>query len=384
MKQKIKNMLRTATLKKSTGSPNANAWLFSSTDNKHFNYNSRYLFLYCMEHHPELELYYVINDPIFRRKLQKKYGEDYFIETESDEGMRKALSCGVWFTSAGLPLYGRGLNQKRRIVNLWHGVPLKKIALMDPNESPLQKLYFRELFSKNYTDLVTTSEQMGRIMQESFAVSPDIIRIWGQPRCDILFKNFDRNEYFRIIYADMVPVRKMVLYAPTFRTGEDICLFPFADFDREKLDRFLEEEQIMLCIRTHIRENTEHLPRESAYIRYLNEDRVEDIMEALAGFDLLITDYSSIYIDYMLLDKPLIFLPYDLEKYRQEHGFTLPYEEVTPGAKPKTMEAFMTELRRELAEDSRKEERRRVCERFHQNAYPCCEAICQAVREEMK
>lgn len=384
MKQKIKSMLKAAALKKSAGLPRGDAWLFSSTDNRHFNYNSRYLFLYCMEHHPELELYYVINDLVFRRKLQEEYGEKYFIETESEEGIKKALSCGVWFTSAGLPLYGLHLNRKRRIINLWHGIPLKKIALMDPNESSLQKLYFRQMFSKNYTDVVSTSEEMGKIMQESFAVSADKIKIWGQPRCDILFKNFDRNEYFRIIYADMLPIRKMVLYAPTFRTGEEVRLFPFSDFDREKLDRFLEKEGILLCIRTHIRENTEHLPRESAYIRYLNEDRVEDIMEALAAFDLLITDYSSIYIDYMLLDRPLLFLPYDLEKYRKEHGFTLPYEEVTPGIKPKSLEEFMTGLKRELEEDTLKEERHKVCGRFHQNVYPCCEKICRSVREEMK
>jgi CDP-glycerol glycerophosphotransferase len=385
MNQKIKSMLRAARLKKHTGDPDPDAWLFSSTDNSHFNYNSRYLFLYCMEHHPELRIYFVINDENLRVKLQKEYGADYFIETLSEEGIKKALSCGVWFTSAGLPVYGFGLNKKRRIINLWHGIPLKKIALMDPNESALQRLYFKKMFSENYTDLVTTSEEMSEIMQESFAVPAEKMRIWGQPRCDLLFKNFDRNEYFRIIYAgNMVPVKKMVLYAPTFRTGKDVQLFPFADFDREKLDVFLEKNQIMLCIRTHIRENTENLPAESAYVRYLNEDKAEDVMDVLSAFDLLITDYSSIYIDYMLLNRPMLFLPYDLEEYRKGHGFNLPYEEVTPGRKPADFKSFLKGLYTELEEDTMRIEREEVCRRFHQNAYPCCEAICQNVREELK
>ena len=47
--------------------------------------------------------------------------------------MLRALGAGVWFTSAGLPVYATGLRKGRMIVNLWHGVPLKKIALLDPN-----------------------------------------------------------------------------------------------------------------------------------------------------------------------------------------------------------------------------------------------------------
>lgn len=69
----------------------------------------------------------MINDPELRNSLSSKYGKQYFIETESIQGIRQALSAGVWFTSAGLPAYGTGLHKKRLIINLWHGVPLKKL-----------------------------------------------------------------------------------------------------------------------------------------------------------------------------------------------------------------------------------------------------------------
>ena len=81
-------------------------WIFSSVDNCYYNYNSRYLFEYVKEHLPQITPIFVINEEGLRRELSKKYGEQYFIETESKEGIRRVLEAGVWFTSAGLPVYG--------------------------------------------------------------------------------------------------------------------------------------------------------------------------------------------------------------------------------------------------------------------------------------
>ncbi len=81
----------------------------------------------------------------------------------------------------------------------------------------------------------------------------------------------------------------------------------------KRLQEFLEKHQSMLCIRMHLYEKEGYewlraLDHPGSRIRFLNEDRVEDIMEVLAMFDLLITDYSSIYIDYLLLERPMLFL----------------------------------------------------------------------------
>ena len=71
-------------------------WIFSSVDNCYYNYNSRYLFEYVKEHLPQITPIYVINEEGLRRELSKKYGEQYFIETESKEGIRRVLEAGVW------------------------------------------------------------------------------------------------------------------------------------------------------------------------------------------------------------------------------------------------------------------------------------------------
>ena len=131
MREKLKNFIQTLIYKNIYGiNPDKNIWIFSSTDNERYNYNSKYLFEYVLKNENDITPYFVINDDKLRERLQLEYGKDFFIETSSKEGIKKVLSGGVWFTSAGLPLYGTNLNKKRIIVNLWHGIPLKKIALI--------------------------------------------------------------------------------------------------------------------------------------------------------------------------------------------------------------------------------------------------------------
>jgi CDP-glycerol glycerophosphotransferase (TagB/SpsB family) len=65
----------------------------------------------------------------------------------------------------------------------------------------------------------------------------------------------------------------------------------------------------------------------------------------LPRLDALITDYSSIYFDYLLLDRPVLFFPYDLERYREdERGFYFEYEEVTPGPKARTFDELVSRI----------------------------------------
>ena len=273
--------------------PDPYVWVFSSTDNRHYNYNSRYLFEYVKEHVPEVTPLFVINDQELRQKLGDLYGRQYFIETETAEGIRRALSAGVWFTSAGLPVYGTGLLKGRRIINLWHGVPLKKIALLDPNLGKAAKIYFRKIFSENYTCILTTSQSLVPLMAESFAVEEKKIKVWGQPRNDGIFQKKDRDRILHKIYGKLPEYHRIVLYAPTFRDHGEVKLFPFRDFDRERLEDFLEKEKIILFLRTHIAEKAAAGPYLGERVRFMGEEQAEDVTGMLDIFDCLITDYSS-------------------------------------------------------------------------------------------
>ena len=375
---KAKNLLFTACLEHfGQIRPDSHIWLFSSTDNSHYNYNSRYLFEYVKENLPEITPLFVINDSELRNSLSSKYGKQYFIETENIQGIRQALSAGVWFTSAGLPAYGTGLHKKRLIINLWHGVPLKKIALLDPNLKKAARIYFKKIFSENYTCILTTSHELIPLMARSFAVSEDKIKVWGQPRNDGLFQKNDCREILGQLFPDLPEYTKTVLYAPTFRDYGQVQLFPFKDFDQEQLEAFLEEKNMLLFIRTHVAEQGSAAPYLGKRIRFLGNEQAEDVTGILNIFDCLITEYSSIYIDYLLTDKPMIFLPYDRQQYLDGHGMNFDYDDVTPGPKPETFNDFLDAL--SPKEDFWKSERTRVNRLFNEIQHPCAADICNKV-----
>lgn len=375
---KAKNLLFTACLEHfGQIRPDSHIWLFSSTDNSHYNYNSRYLFEYVKENLPEITPLFVINDPELRNSLSSKYGKQYFIETESIQGIRQALSAGVWFTSAGLPAYGTGLHKKRLIINLWHGVPLKKIALLDPNLKKAARIYFKKIFSENYTCILTSSHELIPLMARSFAVSEDKIKVWGQPRNDGLFQKNDCREILGQLFPDLPEYTKTVLYAPTFRDYGQVQLFPFKDFDQKQLEAFLDEKNMLLFIRTHVAEQGSAAPYLGKRIRFLGNEQAEDVTGILNIFDCLITDYSSIYIDYLLTDKPMIFLPYDRQQYLDGRGMNFDYDDVTPGPKPETFNDFLDAL--SPKEDFWKSERTRVNRLFNEIQHPCAADICNKV-----
>ena len=375
---KAKNLLFTACLEHfGQIRPDSHIWLFSSTDNSHYNYNSRYLFEYVKENLPKITPLFVINDPELRNSLSSKYGKQYFIETESIQGIRQALSAGVWFTSAGLPAYGTGLHKKRLIINLWHGVPLKKIALLDPNLKKAARIYFKKIFSENYTCILTTSHELIPLMARSFAVSEDKIKVWGQPRNDGLFQKNDCREILGQLFPDLPEYTKTVLYAPTFRDYGQVQLFPFKDFDQKQLEAFLDEKNMLLFIRTHVAEQGSAAPYLGKRIRFLGNEQAEDVTGILNIFDCLITDYSSIYIDYLLTDKPMIFLPYDRQQYLDGRGMNFDYDDVTPGPKPETFNDFLDAL--SPKEDFWKSERTRVNRLFNEIQHPCAADICNKI-----
>lgn len=104
-------------------------------------------------------------------------------------------------------------------------------------------------------------------------------------------------------------------------------------------------------------------------------------MEVLAMFDLLITDYSSIYIDYLLLERPILFLPYDREAYLKTRGFNFDYDEVTPGPKPKSYAEFLNSIEGLLYNEMNYVENRKKIERkFNKIQKPCSEDICRMVK----
>ena len=182
--------------------------------------------------------------------------------------------------------------------------------------------------------------------------SPTVFRKYGYPR-------FDRIR--RLLAGDCDPIiprstvdqlnsseSYRVLYAPTHKDDTySTTLFPFADFELAELRQFLRTENIELYVRMHFSED------EAAFYEEIVDNETifragqkfsPSPTEILPSFDMLVTDYSSIYVDYLPVDNPIVFLKDDHETFVANRGLAFEYDDYFPGRKIETFETFLSHL----------------------------------------
>lgn len=312
--------------------------VFSAMHCRTFDSNSKFLFLHFLNNEKDYTSYFVINDDELREKLTKEYG-NHFIDTRTKEGKKIALKAKTWVVSwLDTPLGGMFLKFRRLVIHLGHGTPLKCIGMMEKDGKLLKKMYYL-LCQTNISYSLASSPFVADIIQKSIGFSKKHVLINGQPRTEVLFKE-------PLKLSELNNGFTHILYAPTWRQHSKIKLFPFEDFSLTELQNFLSKEKIIIHIRFHPAYE-EDIPKDILSLENVSlfsAKKYSEIMDYLNLFDVLITDYSSIYFDYMLLERPMIFLPYDLEEYEKTVGFTMDYNEYTPGAKPISFFDFLNYL----------------------------------------
>lgn len=239
----------------------------------------------------------------------------------------------------------------KTFINLWHGTPMKKTNYL-----------LRESFKMNKSGMdfckytCTSSEFTQYLMSTQFRQHVDNVWITGQPRNDSLF-NVDQNLLDEHPFLN----KKTILYAPTFRLEEKTKLFPFSDFDPKQLIELLEEQDAYLMMRCHISELNQlndDVLLSSERVIVADQKMFPSVEGILRHTDILITDYSSIYFDFLLLNRPIVFLPYDLELYTENRGLNFDFVTNAPGFKPDTFLKFSQNLRTYFEIPSTDEEER--------------------------
>ena len=186
--------------------------------------------------------------------------------------------------------------------------------------------------------------------------------ISGMPRNDFLFIKDGRDILCKILKKNL-KMKKIVFYMPTFRESamkyeKDVIkiwknLFGFQGFSDVEFNNFLKENNIAVIVKIHQYEeefvirHIEKFDLEDVYIlsQYDLRKSGYDLYETLNAADLLITDYSSVYFDYLLLDRPILYTPVDLEHYRKTRGLLLePYDFWTPGTKVSNQDDLQKEI----------------------------------------
>ena len=241
--------------------------------------------------------------------------------------------------------------QNKMVVDMWHGFIMKTIGLkMLGLDTSLVNNIKRQW--SNADLVVATNESNRREMSESFALPIDKVKSIGYPRNDY-FKDKDLSKKrMEAIFGKKHKEKKVVIYAPTYRKSvywpsrndgakKQENVFGINGFDNSKMLRFLEDNNIFLCIKVHPAEEFFYKDLisnnfyNSGNIEILSADKLErlriDFYELLASTSALITDCSSIFIDYLLLDKPVLFSMPDKEAFNEKRGLLSNFESLLCG-----------------------------------------------------
>ncbi|QZA89095.1 CDP-glycerol glycerophosphotransferase family protein [Salinarchaeum sp. IM2453] len=121
------------------------------------------------------------------------------------------------------------------------------------------------------------------------------------------------------------------------------------------------------CYENHSAPPPNSLENKSNNIKIASADKYEDVNELLAITDILVTDYSSIYKDFMLVDRPMIFIPYDYDEYKTEKGLLYDYFDTIPGPAVDSQKDFLNEVESAIKNDPYEDKRQERCEVIHKH-----------------
>ena len=329
---------------------NKRIWVFGAWYGNRFADNSRSLFLYTIRNHPEIKCVWLTRNRAILKQVSGEGGRAHMVW--SIKGVFHSLRASNVFISSGKrdvnPLFINGANW----IQLWHGSPFKKIGLDDKYSTTntfFQKIIVKNVFpfgsELNYHKIVSNASFFTPILASAFGVKRERVIETGSPRNDIFCS--DKENPFNRELRQKFQEAKLLYYLPTFRGREEAnSLFSLPDYDSEKLGVFLEEHNMVLVSKAHYVDNRLNSNvLENERIIHLADEDVSDINGLLKDADLLITDYSSIYFDFLLAEKPVIFAAFDLTAYvTGNRELPFQYEEVTSGPIVKNWKELYQEL----------------------------------------
>lgn len=317
------------------GKRDQHLWTFGAWDGLRYSDNSRALYEYVLEHCPDIRAVWMTKSPKVYQDLRAKGLPVELCDTPS--GRTTQQRAGYFFLTKGPldsePRWMHGCH----LVWLWHGMPLKQIgrdamAFQRKNtcwkrfKTAIRRLVVPWEFLGGET--LSTAPLFTPFLRSAFDLPAEQVWEVGYPRNDRFFntearepiveqlhKRFDRRS------ADEAaePV-KLLLYMPTHRDqttreGHNFDPFGQAEFCLKDLETVLEEKNLLLLYKGHFFDSGNEGLKAAKRILTITDEDYDDMYTFIKDVDVLITDYSSIYFDFLLCRKPIILFPFDQEEY---------------------------------------------------------------------
>ena len=293
-----------------------------------------------------------------RRKEIRAEGENVVVvPLDSPEGQYYLLRAKQIFVkhspsiNAKWPLSAKLHN----FINLWHGIPLKRFghASLDMAD----KLEWVHAENRKCRAVITSSKMDTLAMAAAFyPLSYREMWATGLPRNDFILREEAelpadlREQGARL--REQVAGRRLVLFLPTFKNSQEEGYYRFGEEELAFLRDWLARNNAVLGVREHMADKARTYSRmlSPLGILDLSSKRYPDIEMLYRAADLLVTDYSSCAIDFMLTGRPVISFAYDYEHYANtERGLFYDLEHVFPGPVCRDFGQLATALERALS-----------------------------------
>lgn len=306
--------------------------------------NSKYLMLFLSQDNPEQIRLIWIGKTAKEVAVVRNLGLEAYCKW-SFHGLYHALTAAVYFFSSDVSDINYWASGRAIKINMWHGVGLKKLgmkgsALYNPRDWKTR--IFTPHFYDSPTYFVGPSPMMARHFADCYRLSDAQMLKVGYPRCDLFQRSEEAIEMHirRFESAEMQSLceefkryDKVYIYMPTFRDDQrDFIASAGIDFVR--LNALLQKKNYFLLLKFHPATRVCSMDINGlSNIRLM--DKRMDIYPILVKTDVLITDYSSIYYDYILMrQKGIILFPFDYAEYiGHSRDFAFDYMTYTPGVK---------------------------------------------------
>jgi len=327
-----------------------NLVIFGAMAGNYYGDNSKYVFEYMHRNNPELNLVWMTRKKEIYEDLKERNLPVIFMYSFKSIIFLFRAKVGVYTNNlADISVFPTLAPSNLNLIALRHGRSVKKVRYAAAGKNiSFSERYMIKKETNMIKAAISTSDFVSLIQEEVLKIGKEKHVVSGYPRNDALFKE-SNNEYLDSLTEKY---KNIILYGPTWRHGESpVKFFPFEDMSAEDLNEVLIDNNALMILRPHKNElknkivssQIDELCKFSNF-KMLGHDIVPSVNDLLPICDLLICDYSALYHDYLLLNRPLMMIPYDYEKVSKSRGFLYDYYDNAPGPIISSYKDFRLEL----------------------------------------
>lgn len=323
-----------------------------------FNGNAKYLFLHLHEHAKDIEAAWIAPTRKVRDQIRQRGLRSYW--RHEPAGLWFALTSKLWVFNNrpnDIHFFASG---RAKTLNLWHGVGLKALGFnstspksrRDFNPRSLYRRLVRPWLYSRPTWFGSTAPLMSNHFSTAFRIPTDRCFELGYTRSDHFFldreallEHLQKTEPADVVAfaRDLERYDKVILYMPTYRDSREDFLAS-SGLDYERLDAEMRKQNALFILKLHPWTKAA-LPDTSRLTNLRIAPKESDVYPYLPFAHLLVTDYSSVYFDFLLLDRPVVLFTFDEARYKaNERDLILDFDTYMPGPRATSFESLLEHL----------------------------------------